>query len=566
MIYNNMNISKWWITVWLVLIILSVSAGCSEAQDNVPNNKVQNDGQNEAKTGSSGAKEQSLPDTAKQAVADVDEQPSTVYYEIFVRSFYDSNGDGIGDLGGVIEKLDYLNDGDPGTDTDLGVGGIWLMPINPSPSYHGYDVTDYYGINPEYGTVEDFKRLTEEAHKRGIKVIMDLVVNHSSSAHPWFADSKNPDSKYRSWYTWKSKEENVDSASAAGSGNAWHTAGGSKYLGIFWEGMPDLNFDNPEVRQEMIKIGQFWLEQGADGFRLDAAKHIFIDTQGDYSNKDKAAKNIAWWNEFRKGMDEVKDEAYIVGEIWENSPVAVAPYLKPFDSGFNFGLAEQLVDLADNERGADLGFSISRAYNLFAKTSNGSFIDAPFLTNHDQERVMSVLGGNVDRTKAAASLLLTLPGNPFVYYGEEIGMQGKKPDEFIREPMLWQEQPKAGQTSWEASRHNKETPSVERQLGDPESLLSHYRKLIGWRNEVKALRDGSIADYPGGSEKMTAFVRMTQDERVLVAHNMSGEEQMLTLRDQSEFTNLLLFTKEGIKLSEDGKTLTLPPYGSAILN
>lgn len=513
------------------------------------------------------AQEQSSSDTAKQAAVDVavDEQPSTVYYEIFVRSFYDSNGDGIGDLGGVIEKLDYLNDGDPSTDTDLGVGGIWLMPINPSPSYHGYDVTDYYDINPQYGTLEDFKRLTEEAHKRGIKVIMDLVVNHSSSEHPWFTESKKPDGKYRSWYTWKNKDEKVETASATGSGNAWHTDGDSKYLGIFWEGMPDLNLDNPEVRQEMIKIGQFWLKQGADGFRLDAAKHIFIDTQGDYSNKDKAAKNIAWWNEFRKGMDEVNPEAYIVGEIWENSPVTVAPYLEPFDSGFNFGLAEQLVDQANGEQGADLGFSIARAYGLFAKASNGAFIDAPFLTNHDQDRVMSVLGGNVDRAKVAASLLLTIPGNPFIYYGEEIGMQGKKPDEFIREPMLWYEQPKAGQTSWETARYNSETPSVERQSGDPESLLSHYRKLIGWRNEVKALRDGSIADYPSDNDKMTAFIRMTQDERVLVVHNMSGEEQKLTLRDQNEFTNLLLFTKEGSALGEDGRSLTLPPYSSAIL-
>ncbi|HUC93308.1 MAG TPA: alpha-amylase family glycosyl hydrolase [Paenibacillus sp.] len=508
-----------------------------------------------------------MPESAKPANAgvDVDEQPSTVFYEIFVRSFYDSNGDGIGDLGGVIEKLDYLNDGDPDTDTDLGVGGIWLMPINPSPSYHGYDVTDYYDINPEYGTLEDFKRLTEEARKRGIKVIMDLVVNHSSSEHPWFTDSKNPDGKYRSWYTWKNKDEKVETASATGSGNAWHSYGDSKYLGTFWEGMPDLNLDNPEVRQEMIKIGQFWLKQGADGFRLDAAKHIFIDTQADYSNEDKAAKNITWWNEFRKGMDEVNPEAYIVGEIWENSPVTVAPYLEPFDSGFNFGLAQQLVDLANRERGADLGFSIARAYGLFAKASNGAFIDAPFLSNHDQNRVMSVLGGNVDRAKVAASLLLTIPGNPFIYYGEEIGMQGMKPDEFIREPMLWYEEPKAGQTTWENTRNNSETLSVERQSGDPESLLSHYRKLIGWRNEVKALRDGSIADYPSDNDKMTAFVRMTQDERVLVVHNMSGEEQKLTLRDQNEFTNLLLFTKEGSALGEDGKSLTLPPYSSAIL-
>ncbi|AJY77404.1 alpha-amylase [Paenibacillus beijingensis] len=497
---------------------------------------------------------------------EIDEQPSTVYYEIFVRSFYDSNGDGIGDLRGVIEKLDYLNDGDPNTDTDLGIGGIWLMPVNPSPSYHGYDITDFYGIDSEYGTVEDFGRLIEEAHRRGIKVIMDMVFNHTSLEHPWFADSRNPDSKYRSWYYWMNKEEDTGgAASAAGSGDAWHTLGGGKYLGIFSDHMPDLNYDNPEVRQEMIRIGKFWLEKGVDGFRLDAAKHIYIDTKDDVTAKEKLDKNIAWWNEFREAMNEVNPGAYIVGEMMDKSPAIIAPYLQPFDSGFNFGLAEQLVNMAKLEQSADLGFTLKRTYDLFARMSDPTFVDAPFLTNHDQTRAMSTLYGNVERAKSAASLLLSLPGNPFIYYGEEIGMQGMKPDEFVREPMVWYDKAKAGQTSWEPSKFNLETPSVERQLNDPQSLLSHYRKWIGVRNKLKALRDGGMEEYESDNMKLTAFIRATNDERVLVVHNTTGDEQKLTLAIPNEFARVIMSTKNGSELADGGKVLVLPSYSSVIL-
>ncbi|WP_267900999.1 alpha-amylase family glycosyl hydrolase [Cohnella endophytica] len=175
--------------------------------------------------------------------------PSNAYYEIFVRSFADSDGDGIGDLNGVTSKLDYLK--------KLGVDGIWLMPIQPSPSYHGYDVTDYYGINADYGTPDDFKRLVEEAHKRGIAILMDLVVNHTSVEHPWFVDSaKGKKSKYRDWYTWASAREGGASPSDGATGsNPWHSRGEDQYLGVFWEGMPDLNFDNPEVRKELSSQG-----------------------------------------------------------------------------------------------------------------------------------------------------------------------------------------------------------------------------------------------------------------------------------------------------------------------
>ncbi|MFF2885678.1 alpha-amylase family glycosyl hydrolase [Paenibacillus sp. NPDC057967] len=503
-------------------------------------------------------------DAAVQATYEADEQPGTVYYEIFVRSFYDTDGDGIGDLNGVTAKLDYLK--------ELGIGGIWLMPINESPSYHGYDVTDYYAINPEYGTLDDLKRLLDEAHKRDIKVIMDLVVNHTSSEHPWFkealADASSP---YRSWYSFAEAGDKLQTNGAV-DGNPWHSYGSLRYLGIFWNGMPDLNFDEPKVREEMIKIGQYWLEQGLDGFRLDAAKHIYGDFKSTVGSPEVQAANKKWWQEFRTGMNEVNPDAYLIGEVWDSLAI-IAPYFdQALDSAFHFDLADKLIGGTRNERDPDLAFSLERAYKVYEKSSGGTFVDAPFLSNHDQNRVMSELRGNTDHAKMAAALLLTLPGTPYLYYGEEIGMQGVKPDEYIREPMLWHRDPAGGegQTKWIASKHNKEAGevSVEAQLGQDGSLLEHYRTLIGWRNEEAALRNGTIGEYKletvGG--KLSAFVRVTKTERVLVVHNLSGEAQTAELAASDvygEFTQLARSTADDAKL--EGTKLTLPPYSTAVL-
>lgn len=507
-------------------------------------------------------KESDSPPTA--ASYTVDEQPGAVYYEIFVRSFYDTNGDGIGDLNGVTAKLDYLK--------KLGIGGIWLMPINASPSYHGYDTTDYYAVNPDYGTLDDLKKLMEEAHKRDIKVIMDLVVNHSSNEHPWFKEAlSDPNSSYHNWYTFASADENVQADGAVGS-NPWHSYGSQKYLGIFWEGMPDLNFDEPKVREEMIKIGQYWLEQGLDGFRLDAAKHIYGDFASTASTAEIQAKNKAWWQEFRAGMTKVKPEAYLIGEVWDSLTV-IAPYFdQALNSAFHFDLAGRLLSAADSEKDADLAFSLGRAYGVYEKSSGGTFVDAPFLSNHDQNRVMTVLNGNVEHAKMAAAMLLTLPGTPYLYYGEELGMQGAKPDEYIREPMLWYSDPKGGegQTTWETSRHNaKAGPvSVEAQANDEQSMLSHYRELIKWRNEEPALRDGGIGEYklkPANS-KLSVYVRVTEKERVLVVHNLSGDSQTANIQASEmygSFKEIIHSNDKTAKLDEGD--LVVAAYSTVVL-
>lgn len=548
----------------LILLLLAGCTGSPGGSDTTP----------EPQNNAAGTTANSSPNNGgeKAATADaVDPQPSTVFYEVFIRSFADSNGDGIGDFKGLTGKLDYLNDGNPNTDTDLGIGGIWLMPINPSPSYHGYDVTDYRNINPDYGTLDDFRTFLDEAHQRGIKVIMDLVVNHTSKEHPWFTQSAtDKNSPYRDWYVWAEDSGRATSGtSAAGSGNPWHSLRGDHYLGIFWDGMPDLNFDNPEVRKEMTETGQFWLEQGVDGFRLDAAKHIYEDLQTDKS-QGTTDKNVAWWQEFRSGLNEVNPDAYLVGEVWDPSAALIASYLDgALDSGFNFSLAETIVSSVKNEKDANIPFTLERSYKLYGEKSGGKFVDATFLTNHDQNRVMTQLEGDLPHAKMAASLLLTLPGNPFIYYGEEIGMFGAKPDELIREPMRWTQDDSEGQTTWETAENNagKQGLSVSEQTGAPDSLLSHYRKLIRMRNAIPALKDGAIQEYATDQPGVTAYVRLTENQAVLVAHNLTGSPLTVTLDpDQAggkSFAKILAETGEGASLN--GNTLTLPAYSTAIL-
>ena len=394
---------------------------------------------------------------------------------------------------------------------------------------------------------------------------MDLVVNHTSSKHPWFvASASSEDNEYRDWYVWADEKVNTSEGGAVG-GPAWHRKNGGHYLGIFWSGMPDLNFDHAPVREEMIRIGQFWLEQGVHGFRLDAAKHIFEDFARSKNDPEISEKNIAWWNEFRAAMNDVYDDVYVIGEVWDSSPVVVAPYFEPFDSAFHFGLASDIIANTRAERGGDYGHRLRRIHDLYREASGGSFIDAPFLTNHDQNRVMSELKGNVDHAKMAAAQLLTLPGNPFIYYGEEIGMEGMKPDEHIREPMIWyEERTRPGMTAWIRPRHNQESGrSVEAQSDDPDSLLNHYRRLIRWRTEIPALDGGEIDEFRSGNRHVAAYVRTSHGDRVLVVHNLSADTQRMDWPDEPSFRELVVATKEGVVLEDSA--ITLPPYSTIVL-
>ena len=361
----------------------------------------------------------------------------TVFYEIFVRSFYDSDGDGIGDFNGITEKLDYLNDGDEGTTSDLGVTGIWLMPINLSPSYHGYDVSDYLSVNPEYGTMEDFNRLLDEAHQRGIRVIVDLVLNHTSTEHPWFQEaSADPQSEYRDYYIFSDSPGGFTSPWGS---DVWHKSDTGFYYGIFWSGMPDLDYINPDVTADMEEVVRFWLEDvGIDGFRLDAIKHI-VEVG---SIQENTPETHRFWEGFYDHYTSINPEAFTVGEAWTSTDEVVKYIGDEVSIAFEFDTAAAILESARSER----NLRITEAHKLILESYPAHQYGA-FLTNHDQQRVMSLLRGDFGKAKSAASLLLTGPGVPFLYYGEEVGQRGSKPDENLRTPMQWSREKYAGFTA-----------------------------------------------------------------------------------------------------------------------
>ena len=493
----------------------------------------------------------------KTATKPAAQASSDVYYEIFVRAFYDSNGDGIGDLNGVTAKLDYIQ--------SLGVSGIWLMPINPSPTYHGYDITDYEGINPQYGTLQDFKKLVAEAHKRGIKVVMDMVINHTSDQHPWFKAALDPNDPHHDWYLWAKPGTDLKAVSAVG-GPAWHrAASGAYYEGTFVSAMPDLNYDNPAVRKAMIEVGRFWLRQGVDGFRLDAAQHVYDDLRSDMNDPIALQKNLRWWSEYRHALEATNLRVWLVGEVARQNPDDLTPYMGPLNTVFDFPLAMQLIQSVNQERNLGVGRGLQYTYAAYRAHAQGDFDDAPFLSNHDQDRVMSQLDDNMAHMRVAAALLLTLPGHPFVYYGEELGMQGAKPDENIREPMRWYRNGKdQGTASWKTwSTTDDAAISVEAEQADAGSLLNLYRTLIDWRQQVSALRDGVLHDVPAADPHVLAYTLQDAQSRVLVVHNLSREARVFELGGDAQVTSVVLHSQDGVELA-NGK-LTLPPYTTAIL-
>lgn len=463
-----------------------------------------------------------------------------VFYEIFVRSFNDSDGDGIGDINGIIEKLDYLNDGDPSTTDDLGITGIWLMPITVSPSYHGYDVVDYFQVDPDYGTNEDFIRLMEEAHARGIRVIVDLVMNHTSTQHPWFIESQNPDSDMRDWYIWADENPNYR---GPGGQVVWHSNPSGFYYALFWGGMPDLNYENPNVTFAMFEAAKFWLEEmNVDGFRLDAIKHMVEEGEG----QENTRSTHDWLQEFNRFYKTVNPDALAVGEAWTSTQQVLAYTGDEVDIAFQFDLAQDLLKSSDT--GLDFIFSITQqeVYDAFPANQYATFI-----SNHDQNRVMSQLDEDEGKARVAAALLLTGPGVPFIYYGEEIGMTGTKPDEDIRRPMQWASNgPKVGFTTgtpWRPAAADFPVRSVELQDSEPDSLLNLYRDLIHLRNTHEALRVGEWTLLDAGSNRLYTFIRQTENETVLVVINLNK--------------NPVMADEYGLDLGLDGAVTAVSLYG-----
>ena len=422
----------------------------------------------------------------------------TTCYEIFVRSFYDSNGDGIGDLRGLTQKLDYIS--------GLGADCVWLMPVAESPSYHGYDVTDYDKVEPDYGTNDDFKAFVAAAHQHKIRVLVDLVLNHTSSEHPWFQEAlRDTASPHRNWYRWSTTP-----------GNNWHKSPvrDEYYFGLFWSGMPDLNYENPAVLEEMKRVARFWLDSlHVDGFRLDAVRHL-VEVGNEFSNTPPTHQVL---RDFGQYVRSIAPQSYTIGEVWDNTDVILTYYPDQLDAYFAFPISEALMQAVRTGKAGGLLPTVEQ----FARAEPPRRW-APFQRNHDQTRTMTALANDTAGAKLAATILLTLPGVPFVYYGEEIGMTGDKPDERLRTPMQWSGT-SAGFTSgkpWEGGQADSLTVNVAAEEHAQNSLLNTYRWLIQQRRSNPALAEGELIPVETGSESVLAYIRKAQSRAMLVVVNL----------------------------------------------
>jgi glycosidase len=571
---------------------------------------------------------------------------NAVFYEIFVRSFQDSGNDGIGDFKGLTSRLDDLK--------ALGVNALWLMPINPSPSYHGYDVTDYKNINPQYGTLADFDAFMKTAHEKGFKVILDWVSNHTSSLHPWFLESQDPNSAKRNWYQWRDTDPGWGQP-WDGNGKSWHSlpnkqtssnlkvifpgtiqgalgaknwnpdgqetralevspgvfelvvllpkgsyefkvalngswsenygadakrdganiklevandntivkfvynssshqitdsinnpdlvqapssvpprptfndapsaSSSSYFYGAFWEGMPDLNWRNPEVKAAMNDGAKFWLERGVDGFRIDAMRYM---VEGENDNKPDSAETLTWTRDFSSFVRGINPDAAIVGEVWTDTET-VAKYFQNGageQMGFNFPMQKAIAASVNGSSNEAINFELARV----AKAYSAEAVDAIFTTNHDLDRPFYFGAG---RYRVAAGLLLTLPGTPFLYYGDEIGMKNgpQGGDEAKRTPMRWDLSDGAGFSStdpWTGFSTLGEKINVKTQRETKGSLWNFYANMIKIRQSKTALRVGGFEPLTT-DKRIMAFIRYVNDQAVVVVINLDSDPQKLKL-------------------------------------
>lgn len=478
------------------------------------------------------------------------EPKSGVYYSLFVRSFADSDGDGIGDFNGIFSKLDYLE--------ELGITGIWLLPIYASHSYHGYDVDDYYQTNPQYGTIKEFERLCDECKRRSIAIILDLPLNHSSIHNQWFRDSIDPKNPKRSWYRWAAPDEpEINLKGSAWGHKVWNLLEGNYYSGLYSSEMPDFNHDNPEVRAEFRKIMAFWLSKGISGFRFDAANHLYDAVKMPVSVKNCKERAIAFWTEMVDYVLSVKPSSYMVGEVWDSDGVR-ADYMRALPSTFHFDLGSKIIDVVKKSDAANNSLAVMafNAYTLAAE-ENPNFIDAPFLTNHDQNRSALHFKNDPESIKLAASLYLFLPGIPFVYYGEELGMNGAKPDEQIRSPFLWSKLSSNFQTSWMESKYNANTIPVDQQNPDRNSILNYYRKAIKFRVQNEGYFKGVFYPEKTKNDAIVSWMYLLKGgKRLWCFFNVSDEEQVFSRPSDSDNAMILFSQKNGSALTSE--SLRLP--------
>ena len=509
------------------------------------------------------------PVKTQQALAEISalgQSPDDNYrtfYEIFVYSFCDSNGDGIGDLQGVISKLDYLR--------ELGITGIWLMPIHPSTSYHKYNVSDYYAIDPDYGTMADFEALIAACNQRGINVIIDLVVNHTGSEHAWFREAVSylqslpagttPDAgqcQYLDYYFFT--QESTGSGLRPVEGTDWY------YEGMFDYAMPDLNLDNPAVREEIEQIMQFWIDKGVSGFRLDAAKEFFT------GQVSKNVEVLSWLQQTAASMD---PDCYLVAEVWETFNQITAYYESGITSIFNFAFGNNDGKITKVLQGAGNASVVTTYATALEKAdtayrrSNPNYIDAPFLSNHDVGRIAGFASRDENKMKMAAAMNIFMGGSVFIYYGEEIGMPGSGNDPSKRAPMYWNAARDSGTTNPPPECELPEAyplGSLEEQYNDDASLYNYYRQAIAIRNAMPVISHGAVTAETALNTGCVSAQRKTwNEESCIILMNIDSNAATVDLSAYRDWTLAASLSADGNPVTLDASTLSLPAWGVAIL-
>ncbi len=492
------------------------------------------------------------------------EDLNRVFYEIFVGSFSDSDGDGVGDLRGVINRMDYLNDGNPDSTTSLGVEGLWLTPIFASPTYHKYDVTDYYQIDPAFGTMDDLKELIDLCHQRNVKLILDLPINHTGAQNRWFKNflnahmMKNPDNEYYDFYVW------LPAGEKAPAGRRFVQAKQAKilYEGNFSDSMPELNFDLPAVRQAVLDVALYYLDLGVDGFRFDAAKYIYLG--------DNAA-SVDFWKWYVGELRKAKPDLYTVAEVWDAEGV-IDQYI-PATNCFNFFVSQAEGLIAETAKAGNVNrfTQYIQQYQEKIKGMSPYAMNMMFVSNHDMDRAAGYLPVSNGQMKMAANLYLLSPGSPYLYYGEEIGLKGSRgganTDANRRLAMLWGDgdtvKDPAGAT-YDAGKQVSST--VKEQLEKRGSLFHYYQKLLSIRRSHPEIARGEYTALVIPDSKAGGFVATWQGRSVAVFHNTTTRDIDIDLAACTELTfdSMDAFIGLGEAYLEDG-VLTLEGQTTAVL-
>ena len=484
------------------------------------------------------------------------------FYEVFVYSYCDSDGNGIGDFNGLTSKLDYLQ--------NLGIQGLWLMPIHPSQSYHKYDVRDYYDIDPQYGTLADFDAFMAECQKRDIHVIIDLVLNHTGDDHEWFltaceylrslpagAEPNPAECKYVDYYFF-SRE----------AGAKYHQVPGSDwyYEGQFSPDMPDVNFECEDVWTEIEDIMKFWIGKGVAGFRLDAAKEFYSGS---------VSRNVEVLSRIQQTATSIKPDCYLVAEVWENFGQIAKYYESGITSIFNFAFGNNDGKIVQVIRAAGNGGTVSTYATALEKAdkaylaANPNYIDAPFLSNHDVGRIAGFANRDPNKIKMAGAMNVLMGGSCFIYYGEELGMPGSGNDPSKRAPMLWNEARDNGTTNPPPDCSlPEEYPlgSLEVQMGDDASVYNYYRQIIAIRNAMPEIARGRVTAETALNVGCVSAQRKTwEDKTCIILMNIDEAAAQVDLSAYADWSMVASVSANGEKISQKGATLNLPAYGLAIL-